>query len=736
MANERNNVRTPALPNKIHFIWIGGPIPTHYLENILKLTGELEGKVEINLWTDKNPDASNFFDKNWKDPGFIKQPNLKIRHINEIFEEIKHQEKSFMFDKISKDIPSNKGESQNTIEKNSEIDLANKKEKSIFDRSYYEVAKLICSLDSIGAKNYAQVTDLLRLLILTVEGGLYLDCDTTFEFSAKKNQEVKEFVELRPPYGFYGNFGWNFSMSGYRGLYTEEWDAVLGNDIIAMMPNHEIGEYALKEMILDFAKLLASWTQQEKSNLFTLSNLDKKRHDPTDRLIKTIDLGPGIMSRAVNHYRIEHGLTQNQPYDLVAPRRVVERTKNRTNITCELFGVKMHSQSDQNWVTKKWEIIKEPSSEEELKNELGISNNLKEMIEKFDIKNKRKRAEFILNVEDIIKKTSYKGNFRDLLEAIKKGEEDERSQLLLRRMNLIPIKESKKSQQQDDTMLGIKMKDNIWLKLNISDEEIVSLEIDAKLKRKPTFSRNELHLLNFKPNKKYSEKDVYGIFFDKNGMVIDAGRKINPFDKPSISNKNKYEKLSMMTQSSSYNPGYDSFYNNFLKDKYKLAKEESASLNVESLADESQYVKKEATAYSEKIEKLKIAICNSVNTIEQFKIRQAEIKEEISKCDQKSKEIRTKWGKQLLQQEKLLLLTEEHDKLYQKYFKINRQIESNEKLIISKMSRIAVMGGEFKDYADYYELEDISKHLSLFNKIDNALDQSKKGGQNKLKTPK
>ena len=87
-------------------------------------------------------------------------------------------------------------------------------------------------------------------------------------------------------------------------------------------------------------------------------------------------------------------------------------------------------------------------------------------------------------------------------------------------------------------------------------------------------------------------------------MVIDAGRKINPFDKPSISNKNKYEKLSMMTQSSSYNPGYDSFYNNFLKDKYKLAKEESASLNVESLADESQYVKKEATAYSEKIERI------------------------------------------------------------------------------------------------------------------------------------
>lgn len=174
----------PKIPNKIHFVWLGGPIPKEYLASIKKLaTIAKKSNFEINLWVDHK---RNYLITAVKEE--IEVPYLRLRHINE---------------------------------------LADNMEKDDFYKTYPNKAKQYQSYimrEMIGLYNLGAASDLLRYEIERQEGGYYFDTDTKFDDTPLLRADT-------PKYGFL-----------CAGTYSKNSLAqfFLGNDMFASVKNHEL----------------------------------------------------------------------------------------------------------------------------------------------------------------------------------------------------------------------------------------------------------------------------------------------------------------------------------------------------------------------------------------------------------------------------------------------------------------------------------------------------------------
>ncbi len=143
------------IPRKIHFIWLGGPIPEHYLRSIAGLAklAKKDG-YEINLWVDNEKNYAKTADQ-----CNISIPNLNIRNI-----------RSELYEKQNND----------PFYQNDSSDFA----LQLITAKRFQIS---VERELIGFHNFAAASDLLRLEILRQEGGWYFDTDT-------------EFPDINPPY--------------------------------------------------------------------------------------------------------------------------------------------------------------------------------------------------------------------------------------------------------------------------------------------------------------------------------------------------------------------------------------------------------------------------------------------------------------------------------------------------------------------------------------------------------
>lgn len=125
------------IPYKIHLIWLGGSMPTEYLDNLRNMTllcNKMNPAFTVNIWTDQGSRNAN--------GDFFQQiAGLKIRHI----------ESELLNPLLSTDT------------------TYTAKEKSSFMQWVL--------FENLPPQNYGALSDLFRVEILRREGGLYLDTD-------------------------------------------------------------------------------------------------------------------------------------------------------------------------------------------------------------------------------------------------------------------------------------------------------------------------------------------------------------------------------------------------------------------------------------------------------------------------------------------------------------------------------------------------------------------------------
>ena len=194
------------IPKKIHYIWVGGPIPKEYLINmILAAKVAQDSGIELNVWVDDEKNIYKTLQKINSGTLEIPQSNkiagIQIRNINELLPRMK--EDAFL------------------------------KEG---DR-YKQIQNYI-RREMIGFKNLAAASDLLRYVILLLEGGCYLDTDNELiiiKDNNGKNIKTKDFIEQSLISGFQVNGSYYGSFNHFDALQFAG-----GNDIINTIPQHPI----------------------------------------------------------------------------------------------------------------------------------------------------------------------------------------------------------------------------------------------------------------------------------------------------------------------------------------------------------------------------------------------------------------------------------------------------------------------------------------------------------------
>lgn len=133
------------IPKTMHFIWLGSRVPEKYVANIGAIA-KLNQDYQVNVWLDDQSSAS---------ADAIPGQGSRIRHVDQILEHAVASEEA---------------------------------------RAIYRLA-----VSRSGSRpNFAAASDVLRILILLAEGGVYLDTDTGID----KPEAACGFGQLRAKYGF------------------------------------------------------------------------------------------------------------------------------------------------------------------------------------------------------------------------------------------------------------------------------------------------------------------------------------------------------------------------------------------------------------------------------------------------------------------------------------------------------------------------------------------------------
>lgn len=311
------------LPKKIHFIWVGGPVPEKYLRSIQKLADIAKRSgFEINLWVDNEMNYQKTSTQ-----ANIQIPNLRIRMIDELQE------------KMSAD-PFYQGE-----------------EGEVRLRQFNYCVRR----EMVGFKNLAAASDFLRYEILRQEGGYYFDTDTEFKVDSSSR-----LTPDCPVLGIKGNFEIRWGRNWDNSVNIKELGGA--NDIIAALPNHNVLQEVILSSIANYRKLdreeYSSWgpsSFREKDIKLRkgVKTMDAKRYPfgenkapfVRNRRNLTIEAaGPSVFCDAVKKYWEGQNNHSDDALDSLRINR-----GNRSEF--ELAGIQVTSHSDQTW-------LKKPSSSE------------------------------------------------------------------------------------------------------------------------------------------------------------------------------------------------------------------------------------------------------------------------------------------------------------------------------------------------------------------------------------
>ncbi|OGT47840.1 MAG: hypothetical protein A3E83_03205 [Gammaproteobacteria bacterium RIFCSPHIGHO2_12_FULL_41_20] len=233
-------------PAKIHFIWVGGPIPEHYLRSIQRLAiAAKKTGIEVSLWTD----AQAHYERTAEKLAMSMPDNFRVRDIHE-------------------------------------LDTGMQRDSFYQQDKRYERFWSYINREMVGLKNLAAASDILRYEILRQEGGYYFDTDT--EFYLDENTILK-----------LDNVDYGFKKIGHLSREGAEG----GNDIMAAVPGHAILERAL---LLVFERYRDLDTQGPLSQSIHQTMDDKRKLAEFmfhGRRPLTIELsGPGVMRDAMKSY--------------------------------------------------------------------------------------------------------------------------------------------------------------------------------------------------------------------------------------------------------------------------------------------------------------------------------------------------------------------------------------------------------------------------------------------------
>lgn len=230
------------IPEKIHFVWIGGPIPEDYLKQILALAKiAKDSNFEFNVWCDNKDNFLKQLQKQIKTADLPDEVTnllgVNLRNIDELQSKMKD-------------------------------DPFYQEENRLRDYNYN------LNRERIGNKNLAAASDFLRYEILRQEGGFYFDTDTLFLIS--KNAKLKT---VNAPLGIVANV---------RIINEDDEDLVTGNnDIIGCTPNHPVMRGAIKQSIENYKELDASKVyEQHLTKIGEILNYIKAQNDNLNKLEK------------------------------------------------------------------------------------------------------------------------------------------------------------------------------------------------------------------------------------------------------------------------------------------------------------------------------------------------------------------------------------------------------------------------------------------------------------------
>ncbi|PHM50309.1 glycosyltransferase [Xenorhabdus miraniensis] len=223
------------LPKKIHYFWTGNNIPEKNLRKILNIKYQNPG-FEVNIWGERNIQSLviNTLRKiklkyHGTDFDIGEIPiNFNYRNIETAFRSLAHQANTLGSVQLAK---------LNCLSFLTETD-SRKKEENI--QRYGDYVDLIYYLQHVyhlhimgNYHNYAAASDIARLVILYMEGGIYLDSDVKLsdpDIKEMINRESAKFDDL------YIQSDIALGDCTGKGWYSTEKIYQFGNAIIASMP--------------------------------------------------------------------------------------------------------------------------------------------------------------------------------------------------------------------------------------------------------------------------------------------------------------------------------------------------------------------------------------------------------------------------------------------------------------------------------------------------------------------
>jgi len=315
------------IPKKIHFIWLGGPIPEKYLREIMKLSAvAYRSKFEVILWVDHQINYHKTLNNIHAGGEIfnIRIPGLYTKNIYQLYH------------KMKKELFYMENNQLNNFWKCVEREL-------------------------IGFKNLAAASDFLRYEILRQEGGYYFDTDTQFNITSKT-----KLIADCPHFGIktnltsidgktekldYNEANPRYITTGFKG----------SNDVIGSLPDHAVLQAIIVDIITSYEALDRSAAEVKRASFKIHKNttdMDLKRYptkppirkyfwEPrsqrTELSIETA--GPGALARAITKL---WKVSSDDMHTLDVYRSLtLENTWKQT-----VAGMDIVSRSDRTWVYK------------------------------------------------------------------------------------------------------------------------------------------------------------------------------------------------------------------------------------------------------------------------------------------------------------------------------------------------------------------------------------------------
>ncbi|MDC9598398.1 glycosyltransferase [Xenorhabdus anantnagensis] len=271
------------IPKKIHYFWAGSNISEKDLRNIIEIKSKNPG-FEVNIWGGNDSKALIIntlrkikfkYQGNELDIGEI-PVNFNYKNVESAFRFLSQQANRLEHSILN--CISHLKERKNTSRYGSYVDLMN---------YLHHIYRL--NIKGINYHNYACSSDIARLVILYMEGGIYLDVDVELNDIDIKNThkgKISPLDNLRLQsdigIGDCSGSGWNSDTS-----YNE-----IGNAIIASIPQSK----SIFKMLLDMATMMKihhlgiQMYQSPKCDEFHEIKRSSKKHNKHYEFDKRVDL--------------------------------------------------------------------------------------------------------------------------------------------------------------------------------------------------------------------------------------------------------------------------------------------------------------------------------------------------------------------------------------------------------------------------------------------------------------